>query len=69
MYSDKDRMQTRRESQTEDLAGKTEEQENRITELPGKTEVARVDRKQMQRNAIQTVRISYVCCTDRTDSI
>ena len=26
MYSDRDRIQTRRESQTEDLAGKTEEQ-------------------------------------------
>ena len=45
MYSDKDRIQIGRESQTKDLAGKTGEQTNRITELPGRTKLARIDRQ------------------------
>ena len=57
MYSDRDRIQTRRESQTEDLAGKTEERAYRIAELPGRIGAARIDRQQLQRKAVQTVRI------------
>ena len=40
LYFDKDRIQTGIESQTKDLAGKTEERENKITELPGMAEPA-----------------------------
>ena len=44
MYFDRDRIQRGRESQTKDLAGKMEEQAYRITELPSKTRVVRIDR-------------------------
>ena len=55
MYSDRDRIQTRRESQTEDLDEKTKERANRITELPGRTRVVRINREQLQRKVVRTV--------------
>ena len=40
MYSDKDKIQIKRDSQTEDLVEKTEELTNRVTELPGRKKTA-----------------------------
>ena len=45
MYSDRDRIQTGRESQTKDLTKTMEERANRITELPGMTEAAWIERQ------------------------
>ena len=63
MYFNRDRIQTGRESQTEDLAGKTKERANRIIELSGKTEPARIDRQQLQREVVQdrtySIQLSY----------
>ena len=55
MYSDRDRIQTERKNQTKDLAGKTEERANKITELLGRTEFARIDRHQLQREVVRAV--------------
>ena len=40
LYSDRDRIQTERESQTKDLAEKTEELTDRVTELPSRKKTA-----------------------------
>ena len=40
MYSERDRIQTARESQTEDLAEKTEELADTMTELPHRKKTA-----------------------------
>ena len=69
LYSDRDRIQTQRESQTEDLVGKMEERTNRIIELPGRTRAVRIGREQLQRKVVQTVRIPYNYRTDRTDYV
>ena len=66
MYSDKDRIQTGRESHTEDLAEKTEELTDRVTELPGKKKTAQ---EEVAKEVVLPYGISYSCCTNRTYSI
>ena len=59
MYSDRDMIPRGRESQTEDFAGKAKEWANKIIELPCRREPARIDRQQLQREAVQD-RMNYV---------
>ena len=40
MYSDRDKIQTKRESQTKDLAEKMEELTDKVTKLPGRKKTA-----------------------------
>ena len=42
MHSDRDRIQTERESQTKGFAEKKEELTNRVTELPGGTRAVQI---------------------------
>ena len=69
MYSDRDRIQTGRESKTEDLAEKTEELTYKVTELLGRKKTAQAAQEAAAEEAVLPYGILYSCHTNRTDSV